>query len=496
MDILSLFNQPGNIELERPFIMNKLEEAYRTKGYSGFCLYGQRQVGKSFLLRTFIADKPAIYYQSTKQDESFAIDSLKLAADNFINAYVNESALHAKFKDLLAGCKTINDVLELIFALSTVKPMVFILDEIPYLLAAIPYLDGVLQSIIDVVRQNSRFNITFIICGSVLGVMNSVRNDSSPLFERLKSIPVPSFSFWESLPLLKGYSHEDAFKVYSVVGGYPGYLIDASKYDTFENFITRTLLRPYGDLRSSARDYLVSEGLKNYESQAIINAIASGATKENEIWQRSHLAVGEFREAFQALLNAEVVMKKTPKLSKLLSESKSYYIALPLFAFWSTFLRDAEDMPERVTIARESITDTGFSTYLGHCFEDVCRDYLLMQVGNLARVSGFWSDKVLSNASGVQRSIVEELDICIELSDTLLLGECKWQAKPVDKGIADTLIRRAGYVGSSLQKELYLFSKSGFTNYVIDLAEQNKSLHLVSFEDMFSSIEGSTSFFH
>ena len=152
-------------------------------------------------------------------------------------------------------------------------------------------------------------------------------------------------------------------------------------------------------------------------------------------------------------------------------------------------------MPERVTIARETVRDSDLSTYQGHCFEGVCRDYLLRQAGDLACVSGFWGDKVLDETTTPPKSTFEELDICVALPNKLLLGECKWQNQQVDKSVADTLIRRSAYVDSALPRELFLFSRSGFTDHVYDLAAKNETLHLISFEDMFSSDTGNTEFF-
>ncbi len=88
--------------------------------------------------------------------------------------------------------------------------------------------------------------------------MNSVPGYTAPLFMRVEPIKVNPFSFWDAVQLLQSYSHEDAFKVYSVVGGYPGYLLEASKYDTFESFLVKALLGPYATLRTFVNKYLIS----------------------------------------------------------------------------------------------------------------------------------------------------------------------------------------------------------------------------------------------
>ncbi len=211
----------------------------------------------------------------------------------------------------------------------------------------------------------------------------------------------------------------------------------------------------------------------------------------NEIQQNSKLTAESFITTFNFLIDAGVLAVRSPIFSKILSGTRSYYIALPLFAFWSYFVGRNGEIPEKIAIANECTSDNKLSTYLGHCFEQICMDYLLNRINSRVLAIGYWSDKITINDSDKPRSVIEEIDICISLAAKLILGECKWQTKPIDKNVVDTLIRRAAFVDNPLPRELYFFSRSGFTNTVLEMAEADKSLHLVNFEDMFDLLSSS-----
>lgn len=332
----SFLTESDKISLERPVLMQKLESTYKHPGYKGLCLYGQRQIGKTFLLNQFIKDKPAIYYQATGQSSAIAATVLRNLAAQYIERYFTDTTAK-KFLDLLGSCDEIDEisgVLELIFSLSTVKPFVFIIDEYPCLLKEFPALDSILQAIIDKIRDWENFNITFIICGSSLE-MTARLGYQAPLFMRLEPLEVWPFTFWESLPLLASYSHEDAFKVYSVTGGYPGYLQTAAEYSTFDTFLQEALLSPCGILRSYLNKYLLSENLISFEGKTIIEAIADGNSYEDKIRMASKLSDSEFSKTFSKLLAVGVIASKQPLYSENLEKSRSYYINIPLLAFWS-----------------------------------------------------------------------------------------------------------------------------------------------------------------
>ena len=112
-------------------------------------------------------------------------------------------------------------------------------------------------------------------------------------------------------------------------------------------------------------------------------------------------------------------------------------------------------------VARRIVTSE-LSTYMGHVFEDVCRQGLLREVreGRLdvlpLEVGRWWGTNPAEHCE-------EEIDVVLSGVDgELILGECKWNNRPVDANVLGVLKRRAELLPGGGDAQLFLFSKSGF----------------------------------
>ena len=77
----------------------------------------------------------------------------------------------------------------------------------------------------------------------------------------------------------------------------------------------------------------------------------------------------------------------------------------------------------------------------------------------------------------------EEIDIMAENGMEAIFGECKWRNEPVDVEVLETLQERSGLF--NYQKQSYMiFSKSGFTTKLQQLASEEENIRLISFKEM------------
>lgn len=67
--------------------------------------------------------------------------------------------------------------------------------------------------------------------------------------------------------------------------------------------------------------------------------------------------------------------------------------------------------------------------------------------------------------------------------ESAVFGECKWRNEKTDVGILEQLIFRS-QLFSYKKKQLYLFSKSGFTDGCMEKAAKLGNVTLVTFEEM------------
>ena len=77
-----------------------------------------------------------------------------------------------------------------------------------------------------------------------------------------------------------------------------------------------------------------------------------------------------------------------------------------------------------------------------------------------------------------------EVDIIGPVDDTTLLcGECKWRHEKTDQHVLEDLVRKSQLFPHP-HKELWLFSRSGFTRGCAERSAALGNVHLVAFADM------------
>ena len=78
-----------------------------------------------------------------------------------------------------------------------------------------------------------------------------------------------------------------------------------------------------------------------------------------------------------------------------------------------------------------------------------------------------------------------EIDILANDGKEYLIGECKWRNEKLDLSVFQTLKEKADVFSKNRDRTWFvLFSKSGFTQAVIEEAEKNNSLILVDMNEL------------
>lgn len=90
--------------------------------------------------------------------------------------------------------------------------------------------------------------------------------------------------------------------------------------------------------------------------------------------------------------------------------------------------------------------------------------------------------------NGNGEKVVQSADIDVvalsEMEKKAVIGECKFKHEKIDKGIYETLIRRANVISPTYDIITYiLFSRSGYTKWFDTL--QDEKVILVSLKEMY-----------
>lgn len=301
----------------------KLCTMFRSDGQMISLIYGRRRIGKSELIKQVLkeTDIKSIYYECKQTTEQNNVESLAELIGEIFDfpkpAFENMEAL-----------------LRFLFKKSEKEPMIFVLDEYPYLRENSKGLDSVLQSVIDHYKDTS--NMKLIVCGSYVDTMKALLEKQNPLYGRIDlTINLKPMDYYESAMFYSGFSEEDKVRLYSVFGGIPYYnrLIDAKK-SVRENII-ELIASSGARLENEVSMYLNSEISKITNANEVFEALAKGFSRYKDILDQSNVSSGPaLVDILDKLMRMDVVAKEAPINDENNRKKSGYFISDNLSLFY------------------------------------------------------------------------------------------------------------------------------------------------------------------
>lgn len=259
-----------------------LYQHYETNEFQFAVIYGRRRIGKTALINEFLKDKKAIYFTTFEENKKDNLKRFSAAIDHFVNPDGMANASYSSFEDAFRQ----------IVNLAKKERVVLVIDEYPYLAQAYPAVSSMLQFYIDHEYLNT--NMFLILCGSSMSFMEyQVLGYKSPVYGRQTvQYKLKPFTLKEAEEMLPHYSKKEAFEINSIVGGIPKYLnMISDRVPVIEN-IKATFLNADSLLFEEPNNLLKQELRDPSTYNSIINAIANGASKMNQIATGAKVASG------------------------------------------------------------------------------------------------------------------------------------------------------------------------------------------------------------
>ena len=394
------------------------------------------------------------------------------AAESYVEFRDYEAAL--AYIDLLAGEH---------------RRIVIAIDEYPYLAASYPTISSLVQKHIDECWKDSR--LFLILCGSSMSFMEEqVLGYKSPLYgRRTAQFKIRPFTFWEAGEMLKDYSAQDRALLYGVTGGIPEYLsrIDGTK-DVHENII-RLFFDESGRLFEEPINLMKQELREPMTYHSIISAIASGASRLNEIATKTGLESGGCSNQLSSLIALQIVKKEVPMTQNANSRSTLYSLEDSMYLFWYRFVRP-NSSSIMCGVGRqiyETVVMPQNDDFMGRIFETICRQYLFLPeiYGKLpfpiGQIGRWWGNNARARRQ-------EEIDLMAISGETVLFGECKWRNEKIGRQVVERLLER-GELFQYPEKYYYIFSKTGFKEETTQYCSEKERVYLISFEEMCRNIK-------
>ncbi len=457
--------------------LKELELLYCKAGFSFVVVYGRRRVGKSSLIQQFIANggKSHISFMALEQTDSANLQSFsEVVLEKYPQA-----------KSYLSSFESWEKVFDYLIEQSKGEKLVLFVDEYPYIANANGAISSIMQKYIDLKFKAT--NIMLVLCGSSVSFMeHQVLGHKSPLYGRRDmQLKVEPFDYLDSARFFGGWSNVDKALAYAVTGGIAQYLEKISKYDCVDGAIKAEFLKKSGSLYEEPRNLLLQELREPAVYNTIIKAIASGATKINEIAQKSNEESKKVSKYIDVLLGLHMVKKEIPAINAK-ERSGLYRLSDNMFKFWYTFVTANNtnielDMCDYVY--DQKILPV-LPHYMGFVFEDICIQYLKRKNASLSlpivfdNIGRWWGNNPKEKRQ-------EEIDVIAYNDTTAIFGECKWQDS-VDIGVLDALIAKGNLFNQFANKHYYIFAKGKFSKSLQEKATQTDNIHLISLREIFA----------
>jgi len=445
--------------IDRKEELANLEARYHSGSAELFVLYGRRRVGKTELLRHFCAGKPHVFFIATLSSDrdQLAAFSQEIWRHTHADAFDGPTPSSWEAPSWEAAFRALADL--------PGRPIV-VLDEFTYLIRGNKAIPSLLQKVWDELLRNTQ--VFLILCGSYVGMIErEILGYQAPLYgRRTGSYLLPALELPAAAAFFPAYTPVQQIEAWAVLGGMPYYLTAFSdEADIFAN-IRSHILDSQGTLRREPQLLLMEELREPRNYFSVLRAIAQGATRLNEISQTARVGDATTTARYlDSLQDLRVVSRSVSATESRPDKSKRglYRITDAFLRFWFRYVHPNQgslDLGLADAVLAQRVQPT-FDQFVSYAFEDAARAF----VARLARANqlGFLPERV---GSWWERAA--EVDV-VAVSDTdgaLLLGECKWSAKPVGTDILDDLKHKAALVdpkGRWPAVSYALFAKAGFT---------------------------------
>jgi AAA+ ATPase superfamily predicted ATPase len=392
-------------------------------------VWGRRRVGKTYLLTRFALDRRAVYFTATRQDS----DDRQL--HRFAEALREQ--LGAEVADLAPSTfPSWEAALRFVAGIARSEPLLVVLDEAPRLTGGHADFADTVSAVWENHIRDQR--LLLVLSGSAVAVMEQMLGPQGGLHRRAGvERRMDPFPLRDARAFLPDLPPADFMTAYAACGGYPLHLNRWSPRHTVDENLDELAFTPGGLLLRDAPDIL-SEDLDwrgGYER--VLTAMAGGARRRSKIAGRAQQRIDYTLDR----LRRAGYVRVTRSLGSGGSADPYYEIADDYLAYWFAVLRDDADLidgGQGPAVRRR--TAGRWQTHLARVFEAAARTHAqrLVDEGELPDdtiVGRWWKDETV------------EIDVLgLSGDQPVLIGECRWQTKPLTIRDLGDLQRKAAHL--------------------------------------------------
>jgi hypothetical protein len=425
-----------------------LEQAWRaaSDGDAQLCiLWGRRRVGKTFLAADFMRGKRGLFFGATQQSEGVELRRL---------AEVVRRDLGSHAEDLMGGggLASWEAALRFLAALAAESPLAVVLDEVPYLARSTPGFPSIVQVVWDHLRPGSK--LLLVLVGSAVGIMEDMVGPGGALRGRpTVRLRLDPLDLWSAREFLPGVAAVPLFEAYAACGGYPLHLRAWDRRASTADNLLRLGASPGGLLLEDAESILREELPSSGGYSRILAAVGRGRCRASEIAAEADQRI---EHPLDVLVRAGFVRRSLP-VGAPRKARPLYEIGDPYLAFWFGVLYSELaliDAGQGGAVLRRR--NPQWQRHLGWAFEELARAH----AGRLASRGALLDPSPEGLVVGrwwASTGEPCEIDVLgLAGSGTVLLGEARWQKRPLGTRDLRALMAKTQRVPRPIESPAYV----------------------------------------
>ena len=340
--------------IDREQELSTLREFFQSDRFELIMLYGRRRVGKTELIKHAAEPFSHLYY--------LAIEENNLS--RFARECIQYDSSFRQFRQDY----------EVLFEALKNKVQIVIIDEFQNMIKENPAIISLFQALVDLILKSSK--IKLVLLGSSTSIMQSrVLEYSSPLYgRRTASILVNPMTFHQMQGFFSKANFLEMAEIYGFADGIPAYLQEVAV--PFWDWLYKNLVSLKSIFRDEV-DFLLRYEFDNPSMyRQILNAIAHGKTKLNEIKQYIAVQRTDISPYLRNLIEIGLVFREVPVTESEQSRLGRYYIRDNFIKFWFRFIYPSLSALEGGFFQIEKI-QAQYPSYMGFVFEQIARQHLI-----------------------------------------------------------------------------------------------------------------------
>lgn len=468
--------------------LDRLDDWWSHQTRDALALVGRRRVGKSWLFRRFAHQKPTIVLVADRR-----LATTQMA--RFADAIEPHLGVRPDIPDVAT-------LIRLLYQLGRGEKVLAVIDEFPFLIPEGKGRDDVLSEIQAVMEDHRDESQTkLVLCGSLIGQMESLLAADSPLHGRLQRLDIWPLTFAEGKAMADpSESLERRITRYAVAGGMARYLDELGK-GSLRDVVSKSVLDRRGPLFNDPAFVLEQELRSPATYFSILEELSRNPMLTETLAEKLQVSSSQLTPYLETLRNMRLISTSSPIGAKQGSRAHKHRVSDGFIRFWFRFVFPNQEGLQSGLRPRD-LWDADIEPYLGDfvasTFEELCTRYTRITHGSVAPNVGGWWGTALNKHRRLKERFTEEIDVVAAQRRNLkIVGECKWTTGKMPKKVLDDL--RTYKVPAIAEEknlkvpaegpEILLFARSGFDRALETEAAGDPKITLVDLETLVTGLD-------